>query len=151
MQIENKKLSRDYTILETFEAGIELTGSEVKSIKAGRASLGDSYARIKDGEAYLVNAYIAPYLGSADDPNRQRKLLLTKKQLSYLSSQVQAGLTLVPKKMYNKKQWIKVQIALARGKKQFEKRDSLRKRAIERDIQRELRGDKQKFQDEVRR
>lgn len=151
MLVENRKLGHNYLVVETFEAGVELTGGEVKSAKLGRASIGDSYARIKDGQLYLVNAYFAPYMGSADNPTRERRLLLKKSQIHRLSGQVQSGLTLVPKKVYNKGPWIKVEVALARGKKTFEKRADLRKRAIERDIQEALRGDKLKHQSETRR
>ncbi|MHC5830200.1 MAG: SsrA-binding protein SmpB, partial [Nostoc sp.] len=111
-----------YEILETYEAGIELTGTEVKSIRAGKVNLKDGYALLRNGEAWLINVHISPYTASGQyfnhEPRRTRKLLLHRKELRKLIGTVeQQGLTLIPLKMYLKRGWVKVSIALGKGKK----------------------------------
>ncbi|MCR4437587.1 MAG: SsrA-binding protein SmpB [bacterium] len=138
----NRKARHDYVILETVEAGIALQGTEVKSLRAGRANLKDSYAAIKDGEVWLFHAHISPYdHGSVynHDPVRPRKLLLHRQEIRCLARKVQErGLTLVPLRMYFKKGRAKVELALARGKHQYDRRQDITRRDAERDTQREL-------------
>lgn len=138
----NKKARRDYFIDETLEAGIVLTGSEIKSVRAGRVNLADSYVLLKDGEAWLLNTHIAPYRhasGPGHDPRRTRKLLLHRYQLDRLAGRVRAkGFTVVPLRMYLKNNRAKVEVALARGKKQYDKRQSLAERDAQRDVERAL-------------
>jgi len=136
---ENKKVYFDYEILETFEAGLVLSGAEVKSIKNGRMNLLGSYVNFHNGELYLINASIAPYQPKNQppdyDPQRSRKLLLKKKEIGYLAGKIkQKGLTLVPTKVYNKGRRIKIEIGLARGKKQYDKREAISKRETARQI-----------------
>lgn len=142
MNIVNRKARFNYQILETFEAGIQLTGAEVKSVKSGRMKLEGSFARIRDGEVFLVNATIAPYPYAAEknyDPNRTRKLLLHKKEITALTTKMRsANLTLVPTSCYTKRGLIKVQIGLARGKRKYEKKRDKKRKDIERETQREL-------------
>ncbi len=140
---ENRKAYFDYEILEKLEAGLVLSGAEVKSIKGGRMNLAGSYVNFVSGEPYLVGASIAPYQPknqpSDYDPSRTRKLLLNKKEINYLLSKTkQKGLTLVPVKVYNKGRRIKIEIGLARGKKQYDKREAISKRETARKIEREL-------------
>lgn len=143
MVILNRKAGFNYTLLETFEAGLVLTGGEVKSIRAGQANLGDAYARIKDGEIWLNNLHIAPYSASGQtsyEPTRPRKLLLHKKELVQLTSKLQEqGLSLVPTKIYSTRNHIKVELALARGKKKYDKRASIKSKESKREISRKLR------------
>ncbi len=132
----NKRANFDYEILENFEAGIVLSGQEVKSTKTGHISLVGSYVIIRDTEAWLVGAHISPYKMAGHlpgyDPTRSRKLLLHKKELLSLVGKIkQKGLTLVPLKVYTKKGKIKLEFGLARGKKKYEKRESIKKREIE--------------------
>ncbi len=138
----NRKARHAYQVLETFEAGIALTGTEVKSLRQGRANLKDSYATVRDGEVFLVNAHISPYdHGNIynHDPVRDRKLLLHRKEIRKLIGKVQEkGLTLVPLKLYFKRGKAKVELALARGKKTYDKRADIAKRDANREIQREL-------------
>lgn len=144
MRIFNRRARRDYQIIDTLETGVALSGPEVKSIKQGRGDLTSSFVRIRDGEAWLVGASIPPYgpAGQKDyDLLRTRKLLLHKKEILSLSIKVrQQNLTLVPVSVYTKGPRVKVGIALARGKKKYEKREARRKRDIEREVERELRG-----------
>lgn len=140
---ENRKAYFDYEILEKFEAGLVLSGAEVKSIKGGRMNLSGSYVNFHDGEPYLISASIAPYQPknqpSDYDPSRSRKLLFNKKEIDYLLGKTkQKGLTLVPLKVYNKGRRIKIEIGLARGKKQYDKRSAISKRESDRKIEREL-------------
>jgi SsrA-binding protein len=141
--VTNRRARRDYFIEDSYEAGLVLTGSEIKSIRAGRANLQDSYVTIRDGEAWLVNSHVSPYKQASDEnhePKRDRKLLLHRKQIARLAGQVQAkGYTIVPLRLYLKNNRAKVEIALAKGKKLYDKRDDLAKRQAERDIQRALR------------
>ena len=134
----NRKAYHNYHIGESVEAGIALTGTEIKSIRNGRVSLGDAYVRPEAGELWLLNAHIARYeAGSylSHEPTRPRKLLLHRKQINSLSSQVsEKGFTLVPVKLYIKDSLAKVQVALAKGKKLYDKRESIARREIEREI-----------------
>ena len=141
--IHNKKVHFDYEILEEFEAGIELLGFEVKSLRAKRGSLEGAHVTIRGGEAFLINAEIPPYQPSNTpkdyDPKRRRKLLLTKKEISLLAGkEAQKGLTLVPISLYTKGRHIKLSFGIARGKKKYDKRETIKKRDTERDVAREL-------------
>jgi SsrA-binding protein len=144
MGIVNKKATFDYALLDRFEAGVSLLGMEVKSIKTGHASLDGSFVRIIDGEAFLINAQIFAYEYARPDhydPKRTRKLLLHKKELLQLQTKLNgSNLTVVPVSWYNKGPRIKLEIALAKGKKQFEKRDSKKKEILRRELDREFRG-----------
>jgi SsrA-binding protein len=134
---DNRKAFHDYHILETFEAGIALLGTEVKGIREGQANLRDSFARVEGGEVWLFNVHINPYShrGYVDhDPKRKRRLLLHKYEIRKLIGKtVEKGLTLVPTRMYFKNGKIKVSIALARGKQDHDKRETLRRREIDRE------------------
>lgn len=145
MKIFNRKARFKYQLLEKLEAGIVLTGAEIKSIRAGRISLTDAFARVRDGEVFLVNAQISPWMGSQKftDSRRERKLLLHRKQILAWQGKMAGGnLTIVPVSIYIKKNLAKVELALAKSKAKFDKRASLKKKAMERDIQRELGGEK---------
>ncbi len=138
---DNRKARFLYEILETYEAGLELVGTEVKSIRQGKVNLQDGYALIRGGEAFLLNVHISPYEKSGDyfnhDPRRTRRLLLHKQEIRKLIGKVeQQGLTLVPLKMYFKRGFVKVSIALARGKKLHDKRESIKKRDDQREMAR---------------
>ncbi len=138
----NKQAYFDYHILETWEAGIELTGDEVKSVKDGQISLKEAYVTVKNSELFLINAHIAPYKKSHDikgyEPTKSRRLLLKKKEIDRLIGlKTTQGLTIVPLKVYTKHHWIKLQIGLGRGKKKFEKKELIKKRDIEREIKKE--------------
>ena len=143
--IENKKILLDYEIMESYEAGIELLGLEVKSLRGKHGNLLGAYVLIRGGEAFLINAQIPPYqeknTAASYDPYRERKLLLKKSELAVLagngSKGLGRGLTIVPISVYNKSGKIKVNIAVVRGKKKYDKRESLKKRQSERDIARE--------------
>lgn len=140
---DNRQARFQYEILETYEAGIELTGTEVKSIRAGKANLRDGYVIIRNGEAWLLNVHISPYQASGQyfnhEPRRTRKLLLHRREISKLIGQVeQKGLTLIPLKLYLKKGWIKVSIGLAKGKKLHDKRESLKRRQDQREMARAM-------------
>ena len=134
----NRKAYHNYHMLDSVEAGIALTGTEIKSIRDGRVSLGDSYVRPEGGELWLVNAHIARYeAGSymSHEPTRPRKLLLHRKQIESLTSKVaERGFTLVPVKLYIKGSIAKVEVALAKGKKLYDKRESIARRETEREI-----------------
>ena len=134
---ENRKAFHDYHILETFEAGISLFGTEVKGIREGRANLRDSFARVENGEVWLLNVHINPYShrGYVDhDPKRKRRLLLHKYEIRKLIGKtVEKGLTLVPTRMYFKNGKVKVALALARGKEAHDKRETLRRREVDRE------------------
>ncbi|MDJ0798372.1 MAG: SsrA-binding protein SmpB [Calothrix sp. MO_167.B12] len=140
---DNRQARYLYEILETYEAGIQLVGTEVKSIRAGRINLQDGYVLIRDGEAWLLNAHISPYNASGQffnhEPRRTRKLLLHRQEIRKLIGKVeQQGLTLIPLKMYFKQGWIKVNIALAKGKKVHDKRETIKRRQDQRDMQRAM-------------
>ena len=138
----NRKAFHEYHILETFEAGIQLKGSEVKSIRESKASLKQSYVLIRRGEAWLRGAHIAAYSHTGfegHDPVRNRKLLLHKREIDKINSKLaEKGLTAVPTKLYFKGGFIKLEFGLAKGKKLHDKRDTKKKRDVERDIQRAL-------------
>jgi SsrA-binding protein len=138
----NRKAYHNYHIQDSVEAGIVLTGTEIKSIRAGRVSLGDAYVKPEDGELWLLNAHIARYeAGSylSHEPGRPRKLLLHRKQIDSLTSKVlEKGLTLVPLKLYIKDSIAKVEVALAKGKKLYDKRESIARRETEREIGRAI-------------
>lgn len=142
MRIFNRRARFDYHLLEKFEAGVVLSGAEVKSAKAGHVSLEGAFVQLRDGEAWLTNAHIHPYPFADNrdyEPRRSRKLLLNKNELLKISQKTTlAGLTIIPIVCYNKGSKIKVEIALAKGKKQFEKREAIKKRDIEREIQSSL-------------
>jgi SsrA-binding protein len=144
MKIINRKAHYDYTILDRFEAGIALVGSEVKSLRAGHGKLETAFVRLMDGNAYLINAEIPQYQFSRPegyDPKRTRKLLLHKNQLISLEGKLKVGnLTLVPLSWYTIGPRIKLEIGLARGKKEYEKREKIRREDIKRDLEREFRG-----------
>jgi SsrA-binding protein len=146
--IHNHKARRDYFILETLEAGIELKGTEVKSLRNGRASIDDAYARIEHGQCWLCNAHIAPYeFGNRAnvDPLRPRRLLLHKRQIHSLAGRLQAkGMTLIPLRIYFTKHYAKVELALARGKARYDKRETLKRKTAEREIARALRQNTKK-------
>jgi SsrA-binding protein len=140
---ENRKARHDYFIEETYEAGIVLTGTEVKSLRAGRVNLKDSYAQVENGEMFLFNMHISPYEQGNRfnvDPVRPRKLLLHKREINSLFGKVkQQGLTLVPLKVYFKKGRAKVELALAKGKKVYDKRRAMAERDAQREMARALR------------
>ena len=142
----NRKAYHNYHIQESIEAGMVLTGTEIKSIRAGRVSLGDAYVKPEGGELWLLNAHIARYeAGSymSHTPTRPRKLLLHHKEIDNLSSQVlEKGFALVPLKLYTKDGIAKVEIALAKGKKLYDKRESIARRETEREIGRALKRQK---------
>lgn len=144
MKITNRRAFHEYTIENTFEAGIRLYGHEVKSIKTGRMRLEGAYVRIVGNEMYLINAEIPPYAFArleGYDPRRTRKLLVHKKEIISLKTKTaQSNLTLVPLSCYNKRAFVKLEIGLARGKKQYEKREQLRHRDRERELAQELRN-----------
>lgn len=144
MKITNRRATHDYKILDTYEAGIILTGAEVKSVKGGRCSLEGSFVKIIGHEIYLVNAQIFPYPYARPegyDPKRTRKLLLHKKEILKIKQKIQSSaLTLIPLECYNSHNFVKLKIGLAKGKREYEKREKLKKRDIERDIRREFRG-----------
>ena len=137
---QNKKARHDYSIVDTIEAGIVLTGTEIKSVRAARIQLKDGYAQIKNGEAWLINVHIAPFeQGNIwnQDPDRTRKLLLKKKQITKLQNDLKGtGMTLVPLKVYLKNGFAKVLLGIAKGKHDYDKRESIKRREQERDINR---------------
>ena len=141
--VTNRKAHRDYAIISTTEAGIELKGTEVKSLRARKANLSDSFARVEKGEVVLYNFHISPYeFGNIHnvEPLRPRKLLLHKREILrlYQGTQIK-GHTLIPLKVYFKRGYAKVEIAVARGKKQWDKRETVKLREATREIDRELR------------
>jgi SsrA-binding protein len=142
----NRQAAFKYNLLERFECGIVLTGTEVKSLRDGNAQLKDSYATIKDGEVWLIGAYIAPYPAASrenHDPERPRKLLMHRGQIEKLTGSLnERGFTLVPTRIYfssGERSRAKVEIALARGKDLYDKRDTIKRRDMARDVERELR------------
>ena len=141
---QNKKAFHDYFILETYEAGIELKGTEIKSVRLGHVNLKDAFIRMKNDEAFIENMHIAPYeQGNIfnHEPLRNRKLLLHKKQIKKLQREVKEnGLTIVPTKLYFNTSKLKVEIALARGKKLYDKRQDLKAKDAKRDMERALKN-----------
>ena len=141
---QNKKARHDYSIVDTIEAGIVLTGTEIKSVRAARIQLKDGYAQIKNGEAWLINVHIAPFeQGNIwnQDPDRTRKLLLKKKQITKLQNDLKGtGMTLVPLKVYLKNGFAKVLLGIAKGNHDYEKRESIKRREQESDIKRSIKS-----------
>lgn len=140
---ENQKARFNYEILETYEAGLELLGFEVKSLKSGRGELAGARVLIRGGEAFLVGATIPPYqVGNTPEdyePSRTRRLLLNKRQMAELAKAEETkGLTIVPLKVYNKGTKLKLSLAIARGKKKYDKRETIKKRDVERELGRTL-------------
>lgn len=140
---DNRQARYLYEILDTYECGIALVGTEVKSIRAGKVNLRDGFARLRDGEVWLMNVHISPHSSTNQvynhDPRRSRKLLLHRQEIRRLIGKIeQKGLTLVPLKMYLKKGRVKVEIAIARGKKLHDKRQDLKKRQDKREMERAL-------------
>lgn len=141
---DNRKARHDYFVDETFEAGLVLTGTEIKSIRAGRVNLRDSHARVDRGEVWLYGVHIAPYEHGNrfnHEPDRPRKLLLHRREIDYLAGRVrERGYTLVPLKLYLKGGWAKVELALARGKKSYDKRATIAQREAQRRMAQALRA-----------
>ncbi|MCF8104629.1 MAG: SsrA-binding protein SmpB [Desulfohalobiaceae bacterium] len=139
---QNKKVRRYYDLLETFEAGLVLTGSEIKSIRDHKVSFKDSHVVFSRGEAYITGLHIAVYENAGyagHNPDRDRKLLLHKREIDLLRGKVeQKGLTIVPTRIYLKRSMAKMEIALARGKKVHDQREELKRRAVQRDMAREM-------------
>lgn len=137
MEIVNRKAHHDYFVKSTYEAGIELMGTEIKSIRLGNANINDSYARIKDNEVFLVNMYIGKYEEGNifnHDERRSRKLLLHKKEIKKLKEKISVeGKTLVPLKLYFKNGKVKILVGVAKGKKLYDKRETIKKRDLERE------------------
>lgn len=143
--IQNKKARFNYEILEKYEAGIELLGFEVKSIRAGQGSLEGAHVTIRGGEAFVTSMNIPPYQPKNTpkeyEPERVRRLLLTKKEIEKLAeAEAQKGLTIVPISVYNKGSKIKIEIAIVKGKKKFDKRETIKKRDTDREIRREMKS-----------
>ena len=146
MNIQNRKVFHDYTIEETFDAGLVLQGTEVKSLRKGNASFTDAFAYVKNGEVWLRDFYIKPFEQGSyynHDPRRDRKLLLSKKEIRELDRAVlQKGNTIIPLKIFFKNGFAKVQIGLAKGKKRFDKRESIKQKDTKRDVDRALKSGK---------
>ena len=143
---QNRKAYHDYTIEETIEGGLQLLGTEVKSLRQGKANLKDSYVIIKDSEVFLINCHISPYSHGNimnHDPLRTRKLLLKRKEIERLKGKTQQkGYTLIPLKLYFKGSFAKVEVGFAKGKRKYEKRDTIREREAKRTIERALKKSK---------
>lgn len=139
----NRRARFDYEVFDTYEAGMVLVGSEVKSLRDGRANLKDSYAVVKDGEVWLIGCHISPYAfsrGGGHDPERTRKLLLNRHEIERIRVQVtERGRTLVPLRMYFKDGKAKVEVGLARGKARYDKRETLKRRQADREMERAVR------------
>lgn len=136
----NRKAYHDYHILDRLEAGVSLTGTEVKAVRAGQVSLREAFVRVQGGEAWLMNAHISPYQAGGwlnHEPTRPRRLLLHRDQIARLAGKSQeAGVTLVPLKVYDRDGHIKVEIAVARGKREYDKREAIARREAQREIER---------------
>lgn len=142
--IDNRKARHDYAVEETIEAGIALVGSEIKSIRAGRANIREAYVRIENDEAWLIGAHISPWPQAGThfnhEPTRRRKLLLHRNEIDYLRGKVeQKGLTIIPLNIHMVRGRAKIELAVARGKKLYDKRDAMAERDAEREIERALR------------
>jgi SsrA-binding protein len=139
----NRRARHDYAIVDTVEAGLVLRGSEVKSLRDGRANLKDGYGLIKDGEAWLVGVHIAPYTFAREgghQPDRTRKLLLHKREIERLGAQIaEKGYTLIPMRMYFKEGKAKIELGLGKGKSRFDKRETLKRKQADREMQRAMR------------
>lgn len=144
LMIQNKNSKRNYDLIEYYEAGISLSGTEVKSIIAGRANISDSYCIIRNGECYIINMHISPYeFGNREnkDPDRTRKLLLHKSEIRKINQKImEKKLSLIPTKIYMKNNKIKVEIALGKGKKLYDKRQDMIKKETKRKIDRVIKG-----------
>jgi len=138
----NRRARHDYDIIETFDAGLVLTGSEIKSIRSGRANLRDAYAQVKDGEAWLYNLHIGPYEPASrdnPDPRRTRKLLLHRREIDrLLGRSLERGLTVIPLQLYLERGYAKVQLGLARGRREYDKRQAIAEREARREQERAL-------------
>jgi SsrA-binding protein len=136
----NRKAYFEYTIDDLYEAGLVLKGTEVKSLRLGKANIQDAYARFRDGEVYLLNAHISPYphaAGENHEPTRPRKLLLRRREMKRLLGKLmERGYTLIPLKLYFKNQYAKVELGLAKGKKKADKRETIRRREEQRELER---------------
>lgn len=143
----NRKAYHDYEVVDTLEAGIVLTGTEIKSIREGRVNLRDGFAIIRGGEVWLLNVHIAPYPGGNrqnHEPRRERKLLLHRREINRLAGRVQEkGWTLVPLRLYLKDNRAKIELGLVRGKREYDKREAIAKREAEREVQRGVKDWKQ--------
>lgn len=152
--IVNKRAAYNFHLLEKFEAGVVLTGNEIKSVRAGKISLADAFVVVKGGEATLTNAYIAPYEKAAFervDPRRDRKLLLHKKEIDYLIGKLAgSNLTIVPTRLYFKRNYAKLEVALAKGKKRHDKRAAIKKKEQIREAEAALREAKLKAQRQLK-
>ena len=139
---QNKKALHDFNIEETYEAGIQLTGPEVKSIREGRANLKESYARVRDGEVFLIGAHVSPYENATHRqqlPTRDRKLLLHRREIARLTGKSQEdGKTLIPLRLYQKNGNVKLELAVASRKKQYDKRREIAKKTAEREMERAM-------------
>ena len=144
MEVANRQALRDYSLEDKFEAGIKLTGAEVKSVKEGKIILTTAFVKIVGNDVLLINAAISPYkfsIVSNQDPKRTRKLLLHKREILKIKTRLAStGLTIVPLRCYTTHGLVKLEIALAKGKKQYEKREALRKKAVQREVERLVRG-----------
>lgn len=143
-KIENRKARHEFSVEDTYEAGVALKGTEVKSIRAGKASLNEAFAYLNKGEVWLKNMYIKPYeFGSYNnhDERRDRKLLLKRKEIREIDKHInQKGYTLVPLKLYFKGGYAKILLGLARGKKQYDKRDDIKQKDVKRELDRKIKG-----------
>ena len=139
--VTNRKARHDYEIIDNIEAGLVLMGSETKSLREGKANIGDAYARIKKGEIWITGMHISPYKQAAfenHDPLRDRKVLLRKQEIKKLYRRIEEkGVTLIPLKLYFKNNWAKVELGIARGKRKYDKKETIARRDAERELQRE--------------
>lgn len=144
MEILNRKARHDYFIVEAYEAGIQLTGTEIKSIRLGNCNIKDSYGIVKKHEVYLLNMFVSPYKEGNQfnhKETRTRKLLLHKKEIKKIEEKIeQQGLTLIPIKLYFKENKLKVELAICRGKKDYDKRETIKERDIKRSIEKDLKN-----------
>ncbi len=142
--VQNRRAIRDYTILERFEAGIQLSGSEVKSVREGRASLVSAFAEVEDGEAIVRDLHVKPYEHGCRfslPPDRPRRLLLHRREIDHLAGRLaRKGLTLIPLRLYLKGGWIKMELALCRGKEYADRREELKRRDADREAERAMRA-----------
>ncbi len=140
--VDNRKARFDYEILDKYEAGIELVGLEVKSLKKGQGSLDGSYVIVRGGEAFVINMFVPPYqeknTPSEYEPRRNRRLILERDEIKKLADLDDKGLTIVPISIYNKSNFLKMTVAVARGKKRYDKRDTIKKRETDRIVRREF-------------
>jgi len=141
--VENRKARREYHLLDRYEAGIVLQGTEVKALRVGKVDMSESYAKVEDGEVFLLDMHISPYDNASHDnhePKRRRKLLLHKREIEKLDRSIQQkGFTVVPTRLYFNRGLAKVEIALARGKNEYDKREAIKKRDFDREIRAALR------------